>query len=131
MKGGMGNERTAMYQMKITEVGAMVPAIAEERLLILFGPKATAELKDLCVLHDMPQIPGDAGDLLRVGGTISFGDEVFEIRRVGSAANANFKELGHVSVYFRNEIGEILPGAIIVSPGSFPSIQAGDTIVFA
>ena len=47
---------------------------------------------------------------------------------MGSQANANFEELGHISIYFRNAIGEILPGAIIVSPGTFPNFEIGGVI---
>ena len=57
-----------MVKSKIIEVGSMVPAFEEERLIILFGPSATAELRD------------------------------------------------------------ILPGAIIVSPGEFPKFELGDVI---
>ena len=35
-----------MVKTKIVEIGSMVPAFEEERLIILFGPKATAELRD-------------------------------------------------------------------------------------
>jgi PTS system glucitol/sorbitol-specific IIA component len=44
-------------------------------------------------------------------------------------ANANLQELGHLSVYFRNEPGETLPGAISASPAGFPDVKVGDYIV--
>lgn len=114
-----------MVKTKIIEIGSMVPAFEEERLVILFGPSATAELKDICVIHEFEDQPKDA---LKVGGKIKFGDQEFTIEEVGSQANANFEELGHISIYFRNAIGEILPGAINVSPGNFPSFEVGGVI---
>jgi PTS system glucitol/sorbitol-specific IIA component len=114
-----------MVKTKIIEIGSMVPAFEEERLVILFGPSATAELKDICVIHEFEDQPKDA---LKVGGKIKFGDQEFTIEEVGSQANANFEELGHISIYFRNAVGEILPGAIIVSPGEFPKFELGDVI---
>lgn len=114
-----------MVKTKIIEIGSMVPAFEEEQLIILFGPKATAELRDICLIHEFEETPKDA---LKVGGKIKFGDQEFTIDEVGSQANANFEELGHISIYFRDEIGDVLPGAIIVSPGGFPKFEVGDTI---
>ena len=39
-----------MVKTKIVEIGSMVPAFEEERLIILFGPKATPELRDISVI---------------------------------------------------------------------------------
>lgn len=41
-----------MYKTTITEIGDLVPDFQEERLLILFGPKATPELRSISVIHD-------------------------------------------------------------------------------
>ena len=49
-----------MVKTKIIEIGSMVPAFEEERLVILFGPSATAELKDICVIHEFEDQPKDA-----------------------------------------------------------------------
>lgn len=116
-----------MLKTKIVEIGSMVPAFEEERLMILFGPKATPELRDISVIHEVQEQPDDS---IKVGGKLKIGDKVYNIEEVGSQANPNFDELGHVSIYFRNEVGEILPGAIIVSPGVFPSFEVGDEIEF-
>lgn len=116
-----------MFKTKITEIGSMVPAFEEEQLVILFGPKATPELRDISVIHEAE---GQPENILKTGGKIKFGAEVFTIEEVGSQANANFDELGHISIYFRNEVGEVLPGAIIVSPGKFPTLEVGAEIEF-
>ncbi|MBM7712020.1 PTS glucitol/sorbitol transporter subunit IIA [Enterococcus xiangfangensis] len=114
-----------MVKSKIIEIGSMVPAFEEERLIILFGPSAPAELRDICVIHEFEDRPKGT---LKIGGKIKFGDQEFTIEEVGSQANSNFEELGHISIYFRNEIGEILPGAIIVTPGIFPTFEIGGVI---
>lgn len=49
-----------MHQTKITEIGSIVEDFAEEFLLVLFGPEATAELRDICVIHETDQRPVDA-----------------------------------------------------------------------
>ncbi|MDT2597540.1 PTS glucitol/sorbitol transporter subunit IIA [Enterococcus dongliensis] len=116
-----------MVKTKITEIGSMVPAFEEERLIILFGPKATPELRDISVIHEVEEQPNDS---ISIGGKLKIGNKEYTIEEVGSQANSNFDELGHISIYFRNEVGEILPGAIIVSPGEFPSFEVGDEIEF-
>ncbi|WP_159721411.1 PTS glucitol/sorbitol transporter subunit IIA [Enterococcus sp. CSURQ0835] len=116
-----------MFKTKIVEIGSMVPAFEEEQLVILFGPKATPELRDISVIHEVASQPNG---VLKAGGKIKFGDDVFTIEEVGSQANANFDELGHISIYFRNEVGEVLPGAIIASPGKFPQLEVGAEIEF-
>ncbi|MBO0451541.1 MULTISPECIES: PTS glucitol/sorbitol transporter subunit IIA [Enterococcus] len=116
-----------MVKTKIVEIGSMVPAFEEERLVILFGPQATPELRDISVIHEVQEQPNNS---ISVGGKLKMGNKVYNIEEVGSQANSNFDELGHISIYFRNEIGEILPGAIIVSPGEFPAFEVGDEIEF-
>ena len=85
----------------------MVPAFEEERLVILFGPSATAELKDICVIHEFEDQPKDA---LKVGGKIKFGDQEFTIEEVGSQANANFEELGHIRFIFVTQLAKSFQG---------------------
>ena len=88
-----------MVKTKIVEIGSMVPAFEEERLIILFGPKATAELRDISVIHEVQEQPKNS---IQVGGKLKVGEKVYTIEEVGSQANPNFDELGHVSIYFRN-----------------------------
>jgi len=110
---------------KITEIGSLVPAFAEEQLIILFGPQATAELKDICVLHEFEKEPAN---VLEVGKKLRIGNYEYTITKVGDAANKNFEELGHVSIYFRTGENEILPGAIIAEPEIFPELAIGQSI---
>ncbi|NHW78409.1 PTS sorbitol transporter subunit IIA, partial [Escherichia coli] len=58
------------------------------------------------------------------------GEQVYTIEEVGTDANKNLEELGHISVYFRSGQNEVLPGAIVVSPEVFPTITVGDSIQF-
>lgn len=114
-----------MYSTKVVEIGEMVPAFEEEMLLILFGMTATNELKPICVVHESDDNPEN---ILEVGTKIEMGGITYTVTKVGDAANKNFDELGHVSVYFRTGENDILPGAIIAEPELYPSLQPGDTI---
>ncbi|PTQ83965.1 PTS system glucitol/sorbitol-specific IIA component [Trichococcus patagoniensis] len=114
-----------MYSTKVVEIGEMVPAFEEEMLLILFGPSATPELKSICVIHESS---GQPDNILQLGTLIEMGGTTYTVTQVGDAANKNFDELGHVSIYFRSGENEILPGAIIAEPEVYPSMQPGDII---
>ncbi|MBL1229869.1 PTS glucitol/sorbitol transporter subunit IIA [Enterococcus sp. BWB1-3] len=114
-----------MYKTTITEIGELVSAFEEEQLVILFGPQATSELRSICIIHEASE---EEKNVLEIGKKVRFGTQQYEIIEVGSAANDNFNELGHVSIYFREGVNEVLPGAIIVSPGNFPKLAIGDTI---
>lgn len=116
-----------LVRSKILNIGEMVPAFEEEMLLVLFGPTATNELKQICVIHEFAEIPDN---LLKNGGKMKIGDIEYKITHVGDAANKNFEELGHISIYFRTGENEVLPGAIIVEPEVFPTFQEGEVINF-
>lgn len=116
-----------MYKTTVTEIGELVEAFKEESLLILFGPKATPELKAISVIHTHED---PTEDVIQVGGKFRIGEKEYEIQEVGSAANANFTELGHISIYFREGENEVLPGAIIVSPNEWPDLHVGQAITF-
>lgn len=113
-----------MYSMKFIEIGDMVPELLNANMLVLFGPTAPNELKDMCAVHDGAPTKEK---VLRVGGTISFGKDEYKIIAMGEAANENFGGLGHVTVIFGKR-GEVLPGNVVVAPDTPPSIFTGEII---
>jgi len=114
-----------LYKSTVKEIGELVEAFEEEMLLILFGPAATEELKSICVLHETIE---QQENVLQPGVKLQLGEATYTIKKVGSAANQNFNELGHISIYFRDGENEILPGAILVEPGAYPKLTVGDII---
>lgn len=116
-----------MTESKVVEIGELVQAFKEEMLLILFGPAATAELKSICVIHEFEELTENN---LKIGTRFVIGDQEYTLTKIGEAANKNFDELGHVSIYFRTGENEILPGAVIAEPEIFPTVNIGDTIRF-
>lgn len=117
-----------MLTSTVKEIGELVEAFEEEMLLILFGPSATEELKSICVIHEFDSQPEN---VLHPGTKIQMGNETYTVTKVGSSANQNFDELGHVSIYFRTGENEILPGAIIVEPEIYPKLHSGDLITIS
>lgn len=109
---------------KIVEIGPMVDQFESEMFFVLFGTSAPAELREISVIHEYT--PSEEGKYFQEGSTLTIGDTQYTVVEVGDAANANFHELGHVSVYLKEE--ELLPGAIRVEPNVFPKFTVGDVI---
>ena len=116
-----------MSKTIVKEIGMMVPTFKEDRIVILFGPHAPQELRDIAVIHEFEFLTEEP---LKAGGTIQFGDEEYEITAIGSHANKNLKELGHISLYFHEPSDDVLPGAVFLSPSTFPEINEGTIILF-
>lgn len=111
----------------ITEIGPIVADFKEEMVIILFGPMATPDLKEICVIHEFNEKPTNS---LTAGNTLKLGNHQYTIKHVGEEANKNFVELGHVSIYFKMNESDLLPGAILVEPEYFPELNIGDEIHF-
>ncbi|MEK3857246.1 MULTISPECIES: PTS glucitol/sorbitol transporter subunit IIA [unclassified Cytobacillus] len=116
-----------MTKTVVKEIGVLVPTFKEDRIVILFGPQAPKELREMAVIHEVESLTDEP---LKAGGTISFDNESFTITALGSHANKNFKELGHISIYFQEPLEDVLPGAVFASPHKFPAIQDGTVITF-
>lgn len=116
-----------MAKSIITEIGSIVPEFKEEKVIILFGPMATLDLREICVIHEFHKKPNQT---LVEGKEFTLGKHKYTIKQVGSEANKNFEELGHISIYFKQSDDGILPGAIEVEPAVFPDLNIGDDICF-
>ncbi len=116
-----------MIKSVIKEVGPLVPSFEEEKVAVLFGPDAPAELQEISVIHEQEEFSDDA---IQEGGKFVLDDKEYTITAVGSAANANYKDLGHISIYFQEPNEEVLPGAVFVSPFDFPKFNEGGVIKF-
>ncbi len=116
-----------MYTVTVTEIGSFAEELRKESMVVLFGPTAPAELRDICVIHDGAPVEGD---VLVENGTIVIGEQTYTIERFGDAANENMGGLGHVTIVF-DGTRELLPGSVLVSPGVLPVVEVGTEIRFA
>lgn len=115
-----------MYTAKVTEIGPLVESFLDENMLVLFGPTAPAELRDICAVHDAA--PTEESPLVK-GGRLRIDDQEYEIVDFGEAANTNLAGLGHIAIVF-DGAGELLPGSVIVSPSNRPVVTVGSQISF-
>ena len=116
-----------MYNANITEIGSFVNDLLAENMLVLFGPTAPAELRDICAVHDGAVA---AEPPIVAGGSLDIDDQHYTIVKFGDAANTNLAGLGHLTVVF-NESGELLPGSVLVTPSVTPKISVGTKISFS
>ncbi|WP_332237133.1 PTS glucitol/sorbitol transporter subunit IIA [Sporolactobacillus sp. KGMB 08714] len=117
-----------MYKSRVMEIGHDALSFDEENIIILFGPKAPKELKDVAIIHH--ELENSDEYPIKKGGKLVIDNQVYEITALGSVANKNLQELGHVSVYFTDSNEGVLPGSIYVKPNIFPKIKTDSLIMF-
>jgi glucitol/sorbitol PTS system EIIA component len=117
-----------MYKSIVKEIGALALSFEEEKIVILFGPQAPQELKEVAVIHEFEEDSSE--EPIKEGGILQIDDQQFTITAVGSAANNNLKELGHISIYFSDPAEQVLPGAVFASPYVLPKFKDGSVIEF-
>lgn len=110
------------------EIGPLALAFEDEKVVILFGLEAPDELKEISVIHDVKT--KDSEEPIQKNGKLIIDDQEYSVQAVGTAANDNLKELGHISIYFSEPTDEVLPGAIFVSPSVYPKVSEGSKIKF-
>lgn len=118
-----------MYKSKITDIGPLVEEFRSENVLVIFGEQATPELREMSAVHYPNRITED--EPIKLNGAFKIGNNQYTITQVGADANSNLLELGHVSIYFKDDDEKVLPGAIAVEPTQFPDFIEGDTIEFS
>lgn len=114
-----------IYQSAVSQIGEFAVDALQDGMLITFKEGAPADLADYCFIHTHGELTSD----LAVGQTISVGEFVYTITAVGEVANANFRELGHITLRFDGQDSAELPGTVHVK-GEIPKrLVIGDTIV--
>ena len=115
-----------MIEAKISAIGEA--ALAEEdNLVLFFGPTVTEGLRPYAVIQEITQ-PEQI--TLRIGRQILFGGESYQIQAVGSLAEKNLKEIGHVTLVFGEVAQPELVNAIYLSPAKLPDFAVGQLIQY-
>lgn len=123
------------YRAVVQEIGPTVTEFIPHGIMIFFGQSAPVELREVSLVHDGTQLlsPLVTDDVLRFVLSSAGPDESqqvlwYRVTAVGSAANTNLAELGHVVVHFDAATEAHLPGTISVEPTNVPSPVVGMTI---
>lgn len=93
---------------RVKEVGSDAIGFVKENMILLFGDMAPEDLRQYCFILNSHELLEEIqpGDFLSIDGY------VYTIEEVGSVANENFKNLGHITLHFQYEESEILGGSI-------------------
>lgn len=112
------------FESSIKEIGVAAREFAAEKMMILFGEQAPADLKDFCYNIQVKPLKKD----LEAGDVLAFDEQRFVITAVGTKANATFRELGHMTIKFNGQTTADLPGTIHVEEKEYPQVTIGSTI---
>lgn len=117
-----------MIKSMVTEIGEFAE-LEDEPVIILFNDTAPPGLREVCIIHEFEE-PIEK-DYLQKGSKIIFGDSEYTVENIGHVANETLYDLGHTSLYFEyDDVNEILPGSVYLSPNRKPHVEAGDVITF-
>lgn len=114
------------FETSVTEIGAFAAEFEAEKMLILFGEGAPADLKDYCYNIQPKPLKKE----IVAGHLIVFDDIAYPITAVGNKANDTFRELCHMTIKFDGKEVADLPGTMHVIDQEYPKLTVGTTISF-
>jgi len=112
---------TVLYRSTVTEIGELVPTFVAEGMLVFFGEGAPEELKTFCIIHKVEHQEGQ----VKPGDMVSIDDHSFEVLAVGSVANDNLYNLGHLNLKADGNTEADLPGDVCIPQVELPEINIG------
>lgn len=112
------------YEVTVSSVGETAAAFAAEGILVFFGPDAPEELHEFAIITDLGRLNGT----VEVGDTLIVAGSPFPVVGVGSVANENLANLGHLVVKFNGLAETELPGDVSVAAQPAPDVEPGARI---
>lgn len=113
-----------LYQSTVTEIGELVPAFIAEGILVFFGESAPEELRTFAIIHKVEIAQGQ----VKEGDQISLDGVTFPILAVGSVANENLYNLGHLNLKANGNTEPDLPGDVCIPVVELPTVKIGTEI---
>ncbi|MGM0792543.1 MAG: PTS glucitol/sorbitol transporter subunit IIA [Bacillota bacterium] len=115
---------TTKFETKINSIGPSVTEFLGEKMFILFGDNAPAELAEYCLLIDVKEVDGE----IAAGDTLQIGSNEYKVTSVGDAVKQNLSSLGHITLKFDGSQTPELPGTLYLEDSEIQEVNAGDTI---
>lgn len=112
------------YATKINKIGPSVQDLLGEKMLVLFGDNAPAELAEYCLLINMNEVKVD----FEPGDTLLLGSKDYRITAVGEAVKKNLENLGHITLKFDGATTPELPGTLYLEEDEICEVNVGDAI---
>jgi PTS system glucitol/sorbitol-specific IIA component len=114
------------YQLQIISVGEYVAQYLQENKFIIFSDPVPQDIADYCVVHRASELTAP----LTPGKMVVIDNTPHTITAVGSVAEINLKQLGHITFSFDGASVPELPGTIHLTGAPPKLLQAGDNISF-
>lgn len=115
---------TVLYKSTVTEIGELVPSFIAEGMLVFFGESAPEELRTFCIIHKLEHAEGQ----VKEGDFVSIDGHEFEILSVGSVANDNLYNLGHLNLKANGNTVADLPGDVAIAKVDLPEVKIGTRV---
>lgn len=113
-----------LYRSEVTGIGELVPSFVSEGILVFFGESAPEELHEFCIMHKVELQQGQ----LDVGDVIQIDEYHLEVLAIGSVANQNLMNLGHMNIKADGNLVAEMPGDVCVAIGELPPVAVGSKI---
>lgn len=113
-----------IFSAEIIDIGQEAENFLTENMAILFDHTAPEELFNYCFIIKIKQF----NDNLNVGDQLRISENCFDIAFVGSEANDNLRELGHIALFFNRDSSDALPGSVFVNGKNNPNFEIGEKI---
>ncbi len=113
-----------LYRSEVTGIGDLVPSFVAEGILVFFGESAPEELHEFCIMHKVELQQGQ----LDVGDVIQIDEYQLEVLAIGSVANQNLMNLGHMNIKADGNLIADMPGDVCVAIGELPPVAVGSKI---
>ena len=115
------------YRVTFTAIGDFALQLLQTRgNLIIFDKDVPYSYENMVVSHTK----GTLSDDVKEGDTVVIAERSYKVTHVGSDANANLREHGHVTLHFESEDTneKVQPGEIHLIGADLPRIITGDTL---
>ncbi|SCX06063.1 PTS glucitol/sorbitol transporter subunit IIA [Candidatus Aquiluna sp. UB-MaderosW2red] len=113
-----------LYRSEVTGIGDLVSSFVAEGILVFFGESAPEELHEFCIMHKVEHQSG----VLNVGDVIQIDEYHLEVLALGSVANENLMNLGHMNIKADGNLIAEMPGDVCVAIGELPPVAVGSKI---
>src|SRR5699024_11200504 len=114
-----------IYQTNIKGIGTEAEALAEEKMVILFGDNAPDELVDFCYIIDINEVAGEITE----ENTVKIDDEEYKTTKRGTAARKTLNDLRHITLKVDgSEHGE-QSGTLYLENKEMPKFKENSTLV--
>jgi len=114
------------YISTILKCGELAKEFFDENVMVFFGKQAPDELQEYSIVHEHSQSPTEE---LRPGDTIIINRVRLKVLAVGSVANDNLKNLGHLVIKFNDSEEVEMEGDINVQRRTLPNPKVRSKII--